>query len=553
MEQTRVEKLRAFREKQHLPTERPRKFELPVGLQGCADSGDWRGFIEEHSRIKRKGYGIVKWEFNRAQVEIYNLLKSRNFKKTIIVILKLRQETGMTTFVENIALLYAMLNPGRTVKSIAPTSLLATEQFEDIVKLSYEFYPDDCKLTNITDNKRKLAFPNHSSYRVLPATKEAGRGGTVDFLHLTEAAFYDNLQETWTAIDPSRSEQGVVIIESTANGYNMFRDWYCSARDNAEGFRDWEAFFFPVDYFFDENNVQDQQFLENKRKTLKEKYDQEYPSDDSSCFLGSGNPYFPAHNVKTMMDAVLDDQFPVQKMAFEITKDVTRIVEDEYGDCRCFKVPEPGHGYIVGVDVAEGKENSDNSVLSVIDRVTTELVFEYAGLVDETIIAHYADYIGWEYNNAILAVESNHVGHATMRLLEDTYNYPNMYYDTQQETLRENIASEPGIRVTSKTRMMILGVLYELIRNNELIIPFRETIDELMTFVRKATRPEAESSKKDDRVMALAHACYVHVNNPFVQRKLSKRIPKAGTIQEQNFLADKRAARNAQNTERWVS
>jgi len=86
---------------------------------------------------------------------------------------------------------------------------------------------------------------------------------------------------------------------------------------------------------------------------------------------------------------------------------------------RVYRLPQPGHSYIVGVDPAEGNPTSDDSALEVICRETGEQVAELAGKFQPAVIAAHADRIGTFYNRAGLMVERNNHGHAVLLWLKD--------------------------------------------------------------------------------------------------------------------------------------
>lgn len=87
-------------------------------------------------------------------------------------------------------------------------------------------------------------FPD-SYYSVDTAGEfQAGRGGTYRAIHASEVAFWQRINEKLTALmsavpdDPDT----MFVMESTANGFNEFKDWW---DDAYEGRSEWTAFFWP--------------------------------------------------------------------------------------------------------------------------------------------------------------------------------------------------------------------------------------------------------------------------------------------------------------------
>ncbi len=73
---------------------------------------------------------------------------------------------------------------------------------------------------------------------------QAGRGGTYQAVHCSESAFWDNLLVKLTALKSAvpRHPETLIIIESTANGHNAFKDLW---DDAMAGESEYIAFFWP--------------------------------------------------------------------------------------------------------------------------------------------------------------------------------------------------------------------------------------------------------------------------------------------------------------------
>ncbi len=76
-----------------------------------------------------------------------------------------------------------------------------------------------------------MAFPeNGSTYYIGTAGQRAfGRGDTIDRAHLSEAAFYPNLEATLAGIAEA-AEYGQIDIETTPNGRDAFYDMWMKAK-----------------------------------------------------------------------------------------------------------------------------------------------------------------------------------------------------------------------------------------------------------------------------------------------------------------------------------
>lgn len=110
-----------------------------------------------------------------------------------------------------------------------------------------------------------------------------GRSKTITNLHLSEAAFYPNLEDMIAGAGQAVVEQGRLIIETTANGFNYFKTFWdeCSL-----GNMPYKPLFYKASDFYSA------EFLEKKKLELKKKYQQEYPETPEEAFLTSGDLYF---------------------------------------------------------------------------------------------------------------------------------------------------------------------------------------------------------------------------------------------------------------------
>jgi hypothetical protein len=120
-----------------------------------------------------------------------------------------------------------------------------------------------------------------------------GRSKTITNLHLSEAAFYGNLEKMFSGAMQAVVPGGRIIIETTANGYGYFKSFWDECK---LGDRPFKPLFYPASDFYDAD------FLINKRKELRELYPQEYPETDIEAFLSSGEMFFNTESLKWYLD-----------------------------------------------------------------------------------------------------------------------------------------------------------------------------------------------------------------------------------------------------------
>lgn len=113
--------------------------------------------------------------------------------------------------------------------------------------------------------------------------REFGRSKTITNLHLSEFAFYPDPEKLFAGVMQAVVPEGRVIIETTANGFNFFRDFWTECELG-------ERTFTPL--FYKASDFYSQEFLEDKKKDLGRLFKQEYPETAQEAFLTSGELYF---------------------------------------------------------------------------------------------------------------------------------------------------------------------------------------------------------------------------------------------------------------------
>lgn len=171
-----------------------------------------------------------------------------------------------------------------------------------------------------------------------------------------------------------------------------------------------------------------------------------------------------------------------------------------------YEEPRPGGEYVIGGDTAG--EGSDYFVAQVVDRESGRQACTLRGRMDEDLYARQVYCLGLWYNEALVAVESNFSGYPIREL--ERLGYPWQYARPREDGATHRMGASLGFRTTSATRPVILAGLVEVVREHWQWLRDRDTIQELLTFVRNDRgRPEAQAGAHDDCVMALAIAYYV--------------------------------------------
>jgi hypothetical protein len=212
-------------------------------------------------KIADKTGKIVPLDYSPAQLALDKAMESQRTagKAVRVIILKARQ-IGFTTGVQSKLIQRTTTRPNYNVVVVAHDRDTGAKIYR-IGKRMYDNLPDDPAFKPDlagTRRGRELHFVNggtkaardsggfpDSIYLVDTAGEfNAGRGGTYQAVHASEAAFWDDLLTKLTALKnavPNHPES-MFIIESTANGNNAFKQLW----DDAEaGVNEYIPFFWP--------------------------------------------------------------------------------------------------------------------------------------------------------------------------------------------------------------------------------------------------------------------------------------------------------------------
>lgn len=218
-------------------------------LARCLADPEWRLFSGCLYKIMIKGddgevEAVIPFKPNRAQIRFVTRLWHRN------IILKARQ-LGFTTLVSILWLDHALFNANQRCGIIAQDRDAAKVIFRDKVKFAYQNLPPEVRdrFPLEADNADELLFShNNSSVRVATSM----RSGTIHRLHISEfgkicAKYPDKAAEVITGSIPSVPTNGVLVIESTAEGREG--EFY-ELVQRAEGMDASKAALTPKDYRF---------------------------------------------------------------------------------------------------------------------------------------------------------------------------------------------------------------------------------------------------------------------------------------------------------------
>jgi len=398
--------------------------------------------------------------------------------------------------------------------------------------------------------------------------KGAGRSDTLTNVHLSEYAFWPGdkkglLAGIMQAVpdDPNT----MVIIESTANGFNEFKELWDGAVDGSNG---WRPVFLPwymePEYrrsvekgpprgrprgersrsgtseelaeagsegcaaCGDEGTVWtgeeeqlraayqlDDEQLAWRRWCIRvnlggdeQLFRQEYPNTPDEAFLLSGDPYFDNDVIMARRRAVKE---PLRTGLFEhlepeIEGGAPRawsFVDQAKGYIRIYEEPKPGVPYVLGGDTAG--EGSDYFTAHVLDNTDGHQVAELQQPLSEILYARQVYCLGHYYNHALAAIEVNFSTYPEMKLEE--WHYPNLYQRERFDTFTGEMVKAFGWVTSHKTRPVMLAELHTVMEEAPELVASFQTLGEMLTFVYgKDRKPQAAEGEHDDLVVAAAIA-----------------------------------------------
>lgn len=267
------------------------------------------------------------------------------------------------------------------------------------------------------------------------------------------------------------------------------------------------------------STYKDNQFLDEDYKRTLEGYKDTDPYYYSVYCLGEwgvlGQTIFDAQKVSERLSQLAG---PVRRGEFTfatwyspeanevlIDDSTIRWVEMDTGPIQIYHEPAPGGAYVIGADTAG--EGSDFNVGQVIDHITGQQVCTIRGQMDEDLFAKQLYCLGKHYHTALVSIEANFSSYPIREL--ERLRYPRQYVRQAEDSFTHRIRQSYGFKTSSVTRPLVIAGLVEVVREHPEWLNDRDTLNEMLTFVRNENgRPEAQEGAHDDCVMSLGIAYY---------------------------------------------
>lgn len=460
------------------------------------------------------------------------------------IILKARQ-MGMSTLTEGLIFTFSFLWPGSKAAIVAHETK-ASQNLLGMTNLYWRQYAFNKLYTEKYNSKNELSWKEtDSSIWVTTAqNKDTGRSNTLQCVHASEVAFWDDAETTFLSLlntVPTGFARTFVVLESTANGIGgYFYETWQAAEDGEVEFKPlffpWFTFeeytahrtgipYKPLGKLDAEEEVLRKLGINDDRLTWRrwmirnrtgnsvEKFHQEYPTTAAEAFIATGTNIFPLeHLVKCF-----EPREGVRGRVIRNANNSLKFKPYDTGDLTIYKYPSSSRtygAYFIGGDPTH-TTRGDYACAQVINRRTMEQVAIWRGRIDPVGFAGVLRDLGRYYNDAMISTEMEGPGYATIGALLES-GYPNIWRKHIANTEPGKASETYGWGTTKKTKPWAIGVMLGYVVDHALTIHDKRTFIEMRDYV---TLPNGETgpasaSGNDDTVMAHAIALVCNATEP---------------------------------------
>lgn len=474
-------------------------------------------FIDRYARTldPKKGPMPFKlFDFQKKALE--------DFQKHKRIIFRKCRQVGASVITGAYALWRANFQKAQIIRIVSLSQADSLEFKEKTIDIDYEEMPGflKSKTTRDGNSRTKLKLMNGSQIRVLPKSKNAGRGSTPSLMIIDEAAFNEYMDDIWRAVEPALDHGGDVIVISTTNGVgnwyhltytraeqslNAFHPifipwWRYPGRDNpwlddilSGKIKDVEAFTKQkeLEALSYQGPIEHAPWLFQKRANAKTEKD--FQQEIMAEFLGSGDTVITPKTIMELGAGIKNpqwtDQLPNGQMMHGLW---------------CWADRVPGHNYLISVDTATG-HGKDFSVMQIIDCDIHEQVAEYKGQVPTDKMGELVKEVARYYWDAYVIIECNNPGPAVFNEIFKSKIDP--YYNGYLIT---KSGQQWGWDTTPKTRILMIEDYFKDVENKRTRIYSKRLLEEIKTFSwQENGKPEANKGYNDDLV--ISWSIYAHL------------------------------------------
>ena len=442
-------------------------------------------FMKKYCYIQHPTRGRILFNLYPFQDKILHLFKDHQY----IITLKSRQ-LGLSTLASAYSLWLMIFHKDKNILALATTQATARNLVTKTIFM-YDQLPKWLKLTAVEKNKLSLRLKNGSRIQAKSSSSDAARSEAVSLLLIDEAAFIENIEETFTAAQQTLATGGQCLALSTPNGIG---NWFHQTWEKAEA---GENSFLPIKLPWTVHPERNQQWRDQQDTDLGPRM----AAQECDCdFLSSGATVFEPDDLIFFEQTYLKD--PLEKRGVD-------------SNLWVWESPDYSKSYMVVADVARG-DSTDYSAFHIFDIETCTQVAEYKGKISPKDFGNVLVGIASEYADALLVVENANIGWATIeQIMERQYN--NLYYSStsNMETVESYMTKYerdklvPGFTMSMRTRPLVVAKMIEYIRDRSVTIQSKRLLAEMRVFIWKNGKPQAQTNYNDDLIMSCATALFV--------------------------------------------
>ena len=442
-------------------------------------------FMKKYCYIQHPTRGRILFALYPFQEKVLHLFRDNQY----IITLKSRQ-LGISTLAAAYSLWLMLFHKDKNVLALATTQATARNLVSKTMFM-YDELPRWLKLPAKEKNKLSLRLKNGSKITAKSSNADAARSEAVSLLLIDEAAFIDNIEETFTAAQQTLATGGQCMALSTPNGIG---NWFHQTWDKAETN---ENSFLPVRLPWTAHPERDQAWRDQQDRDLGPRM----AGQECDCdFLASGDTVFEPEDMSFYEETYTKE--PLERRGID-------------GNLWVWEGVDYTKSYMVTADVARG-DNQDYSAFHVFEIESCTQVAEYKGKISPKEYGNVLVGIASEYNDALLVVENANIGWATIEQVIER-QYKNLYYSStsQMESVEsymnkfERDKLVPGFTMSARTRPLVIAKMIEYIRERGVTIQSKRLMMEMRVFVWKNGKPQAQDRYNDDLLISCATALYV--------------------------------------------
>jgi len=444
-------------------------------------------FMKKYCFIQHPQRGRIPFHLYPFQEKVLHLWRDNPYS----IVLKSRQ-LGISTLGGGYALWLMLFHKDRNVLCLATTQETAKNMVTK-VRFMFDNLPSWLKIDSVENNRLSLRLANGSQIKAKSSNSDAARSEAVSLLLIDEAAFIENVAETWASAQQTLATGGGAIILSTPYGTgNWFHQTWVRAENG-------ENDFLPIKLPWYVHPERDEAWRKKQDELLG---DPRAAAQECDCdFASSGDVVFYQEYLEFYEKTYIKE--PLEKRGAD-------------GNLWVWEPADYSRNYMVVADVARG-DGKDYSAFHVIDIETNTQVAEYRGQIGTKEYGHLLVGIATEYNEALLIIENASIGWATIQTVIDR-GYPNLYYSSKSDSsltdsyfdkYMDTSKMVPGFTMSSRLRPMVIGKLQEYISDRGVTIQSKRLLEEMKVFIWKNGRAEAQQGYNDDLTMSFATAMFM--------------------------------------------